>query len=94
MDIATIKQRVKEAGGQSLLALRMQVSPAAVKQWLNGVRPIPVDRMADFEKALNGAVSRREMCADWARIWPEMLADDWAPLRWQEPEPAAETASA
>jgi len=59
----------------------------AVNQWLNGVRPIPVDRMADFEKALNGAVTRREMCSDWARVWPEMRAPDWEPLRWQAPEP-------
>lgn len=71
-----IKLACKTVGGQSVLAGLLEVSAAAVNQWVHGQRPIPVDRCADIEKATNGVVTRRDLRPDdWQRIWPELAAD-------------------
>lgn len=57
------------------LARSVGVSPALLYQWRMGIRPVPVCRCVDIERATNGAVSRRDLRPDdWQRIWPE-LAD-------------------
>lgn len=65
-------------GSQKALADLLSVKPATVSQWRNGIRPIPIERCSDIERATNGAVSRRDLRPDdWERIWPE-LADQAA----------------
>ena len=56
----------------SCLAKRLNVHPSLISRWKNGVRPIPVERMADIERATNGLVTRKDLCENWRSIWPEL----------------------
>lgn len=47
--------------------------PAFVSQWKNGHRPVPIEYMADIERATNGQVTRKDLRPDdWNLIWPEL----------------------
>ena len=60
-------------GSQKALAVILCVKPATVSQWRNGIRPIPIERCPDIERATEGAVTRRDLRPDdWQRIWPEL----------------------
>lgn len=71
---------VEASGGKQVVFARLvELSPAYVNQICSGARPIPVEHMAAFEKASNGAVTRQEMCPQsWARVWPELVAKEAA----------------
>ena len=67
------------AGKPSFLARRYGVSTQAACFWRDGLRPFPVEHMADLEKLIGGAVKRQEMRPnDFEKIWPE-LATQAAP---------------
>ena len=73
-----LKTYLSESGTtQSDFASQVGVSQGMVWQWLNDVRPIPVDRMPDIEKVTKVKVSRRELHPEWARIWPELAGRAW-----------------
>ena len=45
-----------------------------VVQWAKGARPVPIGRAVQIETATAGAVTRRDLRADWADIWPELAS--------------------
>ena len=62
------------AGGQAKLAKRLGVTPAAVQQWRNGSRSVPLRfcrAIADLSG--NGAACLGRLRPnDWYLIWPEL----------------------
>lgn len=59
---------------QSHLAKLIGVAPSFVHQWVNGVRPVPVQICVVIEQATNGEVTRKELRPkDWHLIWPELI---------------------
>lgn len=70
MDINTYLSSTETAAS---LARKLGISPVLVSQWRNGIRPIPIERCPDIERATEGAVTRRDLRPDdWQRIWPEL----------------------
>lgn len=68
-----IKRACDAVGGQSVLARSLDVSAAAVNQWVKGVRPVPA-RFCRAIEDLTG-VSRRDLRPeDWRDWWPELGA--------------------
>ena len=67
-----LEEYLKTVDTNSGLAKRLNVAPSLVSQWKNGTRPIPIERMTDIESATNGLVSRKDLCQDWKKIWPEL----------------------
>ena len=65
----------------SELAKLLDVTPAVVSQWRNGVRQVPAERCPDIEQATGGAVTCEELRPD--------LADKWAYLRGSKPPATA-----
>lgn len=60
-------------GSQSEVAKLLGVPPAAVNQWVKGLRPVPDKHALAIERATNGKVTRKELCPDdWPRYWPEL----------------------
>ena len=68
-----LKKACDTIGGQNVLAHRLGVSCPTVNQWIKGVRPVPLKRMPDIETATNGVASRKDLCSEWARYWPELV---------------------
>ncbi len=62
-----------EGNSAAALARELGVAPAVIYQWRTGLRSVPPDRCVDIERATAGAVSRRDLRDDWARIWPELV---------------------
>lgn len=63
-----------ERGRGSAVAAAVGVTPVMVSQWSGGVKPVPVERCVDIERATSGAVTRRDLRpGDWWRIWPELI---------------------
>ncbi|CAI06121.1 hypothetical protein ebB253 [Aromatoleum aromaticum EbN1] len=54
----------ESVGGQATLARALGVTPAAVSQWVTGVRPIPAERCPAIERATAGAVRCEELRPD------------------------------
>ncbi|GGX32608.1 hypothetical protein GCM10007242_44420 [Pigmentiphaga litoralis] len=68
-----VEKAVRVVGGQAALANACGVSPQAVSQWVNGIRPVPVEHCRAIEDATRGEVSRRDLCpTKWQSIWPEL----------------------
>ncbi|MCU0920183.1 MAG: helix-turn-helix domain-containing protein [Burkholderiaceae bacterium] len=64
-------------GGQTDLGRALGCPPQLVSQWCRKVRPVPLDRCPDIERATSGAVTRRDLRPDdWHRIWPELVNDE------------------
>jgi DNA-binding transcriptional regulator YdaS (Cro superfamily) len=60
-------------GSQSALAKVVQVKPPVVSQWINCLRPVPIEKCVAIEQATNGEVTRKDLRPDdWERIWPEL----------------------
>ena len=59
---------------QTQLSDALGVSLVLVNQWVHGYRPVPVKYAVAIEIATDGKVSRQDICADWARYWPELEA--------------------
>ncbi len=55
-------------GGQSALAKAVGVKPQAVQQWI-GRGVVPVERVADIERATQGAVRARDLRPDIAEMF-------------------------
>lgn len=66
-------------GSQSGFARDIGVTAVSLNQWVNGVRPVPVERCVAIERATEGAVSRRDLRPDdWHLIWPELVEQEAA----------------
>jgi DNA-binding transcriptional regulator YdaS (Cro superfamily) len=61
-----------ERGRAAALARAIDVKPAQIGKWVKGVRPIPTKKCVRIERVTAGQVTRRELRADWAEIWPEL----------------------
>lgn len=60
-------------GGPAALAHLLDITPAAVSQWLHRRRPVPLRHCAAIERATNGAVTRKDLRPDdWQEIWPDL----------------------
>lgn len=58
-------------GGRPELAAALKVTVAALGNWK--VRGVPIEQCVPLERALGGAVTRRDLRpADWQDIWPEL----------------------
>lgn len=64
MNIEPINKAADACGGQAHLAKAIGVTPAAVNQWVNGLRPVPPGRCIAIEKASGGAVTRYDLRPD------------------------------
>lgn len=66
-------QDVIRERGVTKLAADLGLSTMRVFNW--GKRGVPVEWCAEFERATNGAVTRRDLRPDdWRLIWPELAA--------------------
>lgn len=82
---SAIARACEVVGGQATLAGHLDVTPATVSQWCNGVRPIPAERCPQIEKITRerGATVRCE------ELRPDVA---WDVLREQAGEPTAAAA--
>ena len=55
-----LKRALKAAGGLTLLATQLGITPQAISQWLR----VPAVRVLEVEKAVRGSVSRHDMRPD------------------------------
>ena len=78
-----------EHGRKTELARAIDAGPGGaqlVYQWAKGVRPIPIDRCVQIERATGGEVRRWDLRPeDWHRYWPELIGAEGAP---DVPQPA------
>lgn len=70
---ADLKKACDILGGQNVLARLLGVSCPTVNQWIKGTRPVPFERMTEIETLTNGSVSRKHLCGEWERHWPELI---------------------
>jgi DNA-binding transcriptional regulator YdaS (Cro superfamily) len=74
--MSAILRACESAGSQAALAKQLNVTPAAVNQWVSGGRPIPAEQCPAIEQATAGSVTCEELRPDepWSRIpdetWP------------------------
>lgn len=61
-----------ERGRATKLAAAIGVNPVMVHQWAYAVKPVPVARCAQVERATDGVVTRRDLRADFRMHWPEL----------------------
>lgn len=57
------------------LARTVKAAPALISQWRNNVRPIPIDRCPDIERATDGNVPCEELRPDV--VWVRVPDPDW-----------------
>ncbi len=75
MNIA-IERAAVACGGQAALARKLGLKPPTVNQWVQGVRPVPIEHCFSIERATNGTVTRRDLRPDdWREIWPELAKE-------------------
>lgn len=55
-----ILKAAEVAGGQAALARLIGVSPPAITQWINGVRPVPPARAVQIEQVTS--ISKKLLC--------------------------------
>lgn len=67
--ISPIQRACDAVGGQARLAAALAVTPAAVHQWVSGIRRVPTERCADIEKATAGVVTCEELRPDKLDYW-------------------------
>lgn len=66
-----LEQAVREAGGITVVATRVGVSPQALGNWIGRGR-VPVVQCAALVDALEGRISKSDLRPeDWQSIWPE-----------------------
>lgn len=68
-----IERACSKVGGQARLAEILNVTPAAVHQWVRGLRQVPTERCSSIERATEGAVTCEDLRPD--------LSDHWSYLR-------------
>jgi DNA-binding transcriptional regulator YdaS (Cro superfamily) len=64
----------KVYGSQQAMAVALGVTKAAVWQWKDGGRQVPVQHCVSIERDTNGVVTRKDLRPDdWHLIWPELI---------------------
>ena len=71
MDLKTYTDLHTQIG----LAKSIGAAPSFLNQWVNGRRPVPAAFCVAIEKATSGVVTRKELCKDWRRYWPELESE-------------------
>jgi DNA-binding transcriptional regulator YdaS (Cro superfamily) len=71
--MSAIKEAVRLAGGPTALAKKINVKTPTVCQWLSKKRPVPSGRCLAIEQAVDGRVTRYELC-------PEVFGQPAEPL--------------
>lgn len=51
---------------------RTGVPNSSLSFWRYGKRSVPIEKMILIEKETNGLVSRKDLCEDWHKYWPEL----------------------
>lgn len=69
-----IQRACDVVGGQANLARAIGVTPSMVNQWGAGLRPIPLDRCVDIERATGKQVTCEELRPDKAEYWAYLRA--------------------
>lgn len=82
-----IQSACDAVGGQAELARTLNVSPSAIQQWRNGVRPIPAERCPLIERATGGVVRCEDLRPDVA--WDVLRMQAEPATEGITPEPAA-----
>lgn len=68
-----LSEYLSKHGSQTKLALAVGAQPQLMWQWAKLVRPVPVTRCVDIERATDGIVTRRDLRPDdWQKFWPEL----------------------
>ena len=65
-----VERAADAVGGAAKLAALLDVSPQAISNWKE--RGVPIDRCVAIERVTGGAVTRKDLRADWQEIWPEL----------------------
>ena len=70
ISLSPIERACYLAGGQSRLARILGIAPPTLNQWIKGIRPIPIERCIQIEKATNRLVTCEELypALDWAYL--------------------------
>jgi DNA-binding transcriptional regulator YdaS (Cro superfamily) len=63
------------SGGVNKLAQALGVTPAAVSQWVSGIRMVPAERAAMVERQTGGEVTADALCPHVA--WVRVADPDW-----------------
>jgi DNA-binding transcriptional regulator YdaS (Cro superfamily) len=66
----------EERGRAAKLAKATCQAPSFLRAIADKKRPCPVKVAVLIEVHTGGAVPRKELCADWPEIWPELVAAD------------------
>ena len=64
MSLKALDKALSVLGSKAELARRAGVTPQAVSQWFEEVRPVPAARCLPIEQATNGAVTRYDLRPD------------------------------
>ena len=69
-----LKKYLKKQGHGSQIKLAKAIGAHSpdVSDWSNGFRRIPFDKAVAIEAHTKGLVTRKELCVDWQKIWPEL----------------------
>lgn len=77
-----IDRALEAVGGkQTELASRISVTPQALYQWINNLRPVPAKHCIAIEQATDGAVTRYDLRPDVFGTAPEKGARRVLPSR-------------
>ena len=68
-------------GRISELARHLGVGPVYMQFVVTGKKPISLHHMTAIEQFTNGEVTRKDMCPEWQRIWPELAATQETTIR-------------
>lgn len=65
-----LKRAIEHFGSAKLLAAAIDVKPATLSQWVSSVRPLPMSRCLEIERATKGAVKCEDLRPDidWTRV--------------------------
>jgi len=67
----SIQQAIRDLGGPTEAARRLDVKASTVSQWITGVRPVPADKCVAIEAATG--ISRLDLYSgDGKALWPEV----------------------
>ena len=80
MNLRTFLNSMKPAE-QAEFARRCDTSIAYLRKAISSRQPLRVALCVDIERESGRLVTRQELRADWARLWPELIsANAYAPL--------------